>query len=319
MTNFSTNQVMQFYVLDSSAEVVTPVAGDYFKVKFTNADGTVAALTDKIENVMYGKLAKAAALAIPFTVADIKLDEFINGGAPVSGETYTIKVSYPEIGGLGNEGWVTKTASVLATSKVADAATLYTELAKALNDAFGVDAVLEATAEADGVSVTQKDLTKYYKRGVRPLVMPQFAVAASVITLDGEEVMPFNKTSFDVVVSKDEYPIPNGYRVADMEYFALGERGDQYRYADYINAIETEYKVDAKGEYDVLTVHFAYKGYNQNSHKSEKDLIVVAPTAKANALKDLATDIEKACGVKFTKVSKVESGIIEEPLTPAEE
>ena len=300
MTNFSTNQVMQFYVLDGSAKVVTPVAGDYFKVEFTNADGTVT-LTDKIENVMYGKLAKAAALAIPFTVADIKLDAAVNGGAPVSGETYTIKVSYPEVGGLGNEGWVIKTASVLATSKVADAATLYTELAKALNDAFGVDAVLEATAKAGGVSVTQKNLTKYYKRGVRPLVMPQFTVAASVITLDGEEVMPFDATSFDVVES-DVDPIKNGYRVADMEYFALGERGDQYRYADYINAIETEYKVDAKGEYDVLTVHFAYKGYNQNSHKSEKDLIVVAPTAKAGALKTLATSIEAACKVDFTAV-----------------
>ena len=300
MTNFSTNQVMQFYVLDGSAKVVTPVAGDYFKVEFTNADGTVT-LTDKIENVMYGKLAKAAALAVPFTVADIKLDAAVNGGAPVSGETYTIKVSYPEVGGLGNEGWTTKTASVLATSKVADAATLYTELAKALNDAFGVDAVLEATAEADGVSVTQKNLTKYYKRGVRPLVMPQFTVAASVITLDGEEVMPFDATSFNVVES-DVDPIKNGYRVADMEYFALGERGDQYRYADYINAIETEYKVDAKGEYDVLTVHFAYKGYNQNSHKSEKDLIVVAPTAKAEALKALATSIEAACKVDFTAV-----------------
>lgn len=300
MTNFSTNQVMQFYVLDGSAKIVTPVVGDYFKVEFTNADGTVA-LTDKIENVMYGKLAKAAALAVPFTVADIKLDAAVNGGAPVSGETYTIKISYPEVGGLGNEGWVTKTASVLATSKVADAATLYTELAKALNDAFGVDAVLEATAEADGVSVTQKNLTKYYKRGVRPLVMPQFTVAASVITLDGEEVMPFDKASFDVVES-DVDPIKNGYKVADMEYFAMGERGDQYRYADYINAIETEYKVDAKGEYDVLTVHFAYKGYNQNSHKSEKDLIVVAPTAKAAALKTLATSIEAACKVDFTAV-----------------
>ncbi len=301
MTNFSTNQVMQFYVLESSAKVVTPVAGDYFKVEFTNADGIVTALTDKIENVMYGKLAKAAALAVPFTVANIKLDEFINGGAPVNGETYTIKVSYPEVGGLGNEGWVTKTASVLATSKVADAATLYTELAKALNDAFGVDAVLEAEPKADGVSVTQKNLTKYYKRGVRPLVMPQFTVSASVITLDGEEVMPFDKTSFDVVES-DVDPIKNGYKVADMEYFAMGERGDQYRYADYINAIETEYKVDAKGEYDVLTVHFAYKGYNQNSHKSEKDLIIVAPTAKAGALKTLATSIEAACKVDFTAV-----------------
>ena len=302
MTNFSTNQVMQFYVLDGSAKLQKPVVGNYCKVEFTDANGKVT-ITDKIENIMYGKLTKAAALVTPFTVADIKLDATINDGAPVSGETYTIKVSYPEIGGLGNEGWVTKTASVLATSKVADAETLYTELAKALNAAFGVDAVLEAKAKADGVSVYQKDLSAYYKRGVRPLVMPQFTVAASVITIGDEEVMPFDETSFVVAKADAPAPIKNGYKVADMEYFAMGERGDQYRYADYINAIETEYKVDPKSEYDVLVVHYAYKGANQNSHKSEKDLIVVAPAAKAEALKTLATSLETACGVDFTTIT----------------
>ena len=299
MVNFSTNQVMQFYVLDGTAVVTPSKTGDYAVVTFTHADGDIVT-SDRVENIMYGKLTKAAALTIPYTVADIKLDPAVNGGAPVKGEYYTIRVSYPEVGGLGNEGWVTKTATVLASTKVADAATLYTELAKALNGAFGVDAVLEATAEADGVSITQKDLTKYYKRGVRSIVVPAFTVSAAMITIEGEEVQPFAETSFNIVES-DADPIGNGYKVADMEYFAMGERGDQYRNIDYLNAIDTKYRVEPGKTYDVLTVHFAYKGFNQNSHKSEKDLIVVSDDA-AKLLK-LAQDIAKLADVQFTTVT----------------
>lgn len=311
MTNFSTNQVMQFYVLDGTAEVKTSKAGNTV-VTFTHADGEKVT-SDKIENIMYGKLTNAKALEIPYTVADIKLDAAVNGGAPVKGANYIVRISYPEVGGLGNEGWVTKVAPVLATSKVADAETLYDEIAKALNAAFGEEGVLVAEADADGVSVTQKDLTKYYKRGMRPLVVTPFTISAATIVIEGEEVQPFAASSFKVVES-DATPIVNGYKVADMEYFALGERGDQYRMMGWPDVIESNYRVanPAVG-YDVLVVHYAYKGANQNSHKSEKDLIVVSTDA-AKLLK-LAQDIAKTTDVVFTTVASREAA--EAPLATA--
>lgn len=298
MTNFSTNQVMQFYVLDGTAAVKASKTGDYAVVTFTHADGEKIA-SDRIENIMYGKLTKAAALEIPYTVADIKLDTAVNGGAPIKGTTYTVRVSYPEVGGLGNEGWVTKTASVTATSKIASAEALYTELAEILNAAFVNDGLV-AVAEADGLSVTQKDLTKYYKRGMRPIVVTPFTVSAPAIIVEGEEVQPFAETSFKVVES-DADGIGNGFKVADMEYFALGERGDQYRMMGWPDVIESNYRVDPKKTYDVLVVHYAYKGANQNSHKSEKDLIVVSDDAAK--LLQLAKDIKATTDVVFTTVS----------------
>lgn len=316
MTNFSTNQVMQFYVLDGTAEVKTPVVGNYFKVEFKDADGNVTALTDKIENVMYGKLTKADALAVPYKEATITFNADVNEGAPVAGQDYIVRVSYPEIGGVGAEAWTVKTAA----ARGASADEVYTALAANLNKAFESDGVLVASVD-NGLVITQTDaFVKAYKRGLRPVKVVDFTVTAATVVLDGEEV-----NWADVAYGASATTVPGGYKVADMEYFAMGERGDQYRYVDYVNAIDTEYKVDPKGEYDVLTVHFAYKGYNQNSHKSEKDLIIVAAADTASELNALDADgiadletlakaIRDAAGVDFTVLDPENENAKEEVL-----
>ena len=292
MTNFSTNQVMQLYVLEGTPKVKKSLTGDYALVQFTKG-AEVVATSDKIENVMYGKLAKADALFAPYKVATLTFKADVNEGAPVSGQDYIVRVSYPEIGGLGNEGWTTKTASVHNAAS-ADAA--YTELAEVLNAAFAADGVLKAENKG-GLVITQTDAFKeVYKAGLRPVKVVDFTVTSAPVIVEGEDV-----TWAEVVETASTEGITSGYKVADMEYFALGERGDQYRNVDYINAIPTEYKVDPTEEYDVLTVHYAYKGANQNSHKSEKDLVVVATKDSAD-LVSLAQDLAKAFGVKFTIV-----------------
>lgn len=297
MTNFSTNQVMQFYVLDGTAKLQTPVVGDYCKVEFKDAKGNVTAVSDKIENVMYGKLTGAAALATPYKKATVTLDAEINGGVPIAGEDYIVRVSYPEIGGAGMEAWTVKTAA----ARGASATEVYEALAENLNKAFEADGVLTATV-ADGLVITQtENFVKAYKRGLRPVKVVDFIVTAAPVVLKGEEV------NWADVAYGAGTTVPGGYKVADMEYFAMGERGDQYRYADYVNAIDTEYKVDPKVEYDVLTIHYAYKGFNQNSHKSEKDIIIVAPVAKSSALRTLALEIEAAVKADFTTINAIGS------------
>jgi flavin reductase (DIM6/NTAB) family NADH-FMN oxidoreductase RutF len=94
---------------------------------------------------------------------------------------------------------------------------------------------------------------------------------------------------------------------AHGEYFALGERGDEYRQMGWpAVTYDADYKIDPKAaqEYDVLVVHYAFAGSNDQSHLSEKDLIIAAPTAEggnANLL-TLVTELKKLGG-KFTKVS----------------
>lgn len=279
MTNFSTNQVMQFYVHEDGHKLVVDkkFADGSFSMAITTdgaaptSDGkTTNALgrTDKIENVMWAKLTKAAKLAKKCKSVTITLVE-----APIAGQDYVVRVSYPEVAGLGVEGWTTKTA--VYTAKAGDADTVvYTELAKAFNAAFAADGVLVADGEG-GLSFTQTTLyVDNYERGIRPVTVVDFTVSAANIVKDGEEVEAFTGLTED---DGTGLTISGSYKLADMEYFAMGERGDEYRGMGYPDTIKTKYLIDVTKSYDVLVIHYAYKGANDQSHKSEKDMIIALP------------------------------------------
>lgn len=298
--NFSTNQVMQFFVhdgtnsiLDVASAKVLPNGG--FSIPVTNGTEVIGR-TDVVENVMIATLTEAADQGIYYTKATITLDSTVNGGAPVIGQTYVVRVSYPDVAGLGIEGWKTAVGTAYATTETA--ADLYTAIAKALNAYFKVDGVLTATAVEGGVEIIQADPTKYYKRGVRPVMMPAYTISASMVIVDGEEVQPFAETSF-APVKQTEY-VENGYALAEMEYFAMGERGDQYRMMGWPDVIDTKYLIDPTAEYDVINIHFAHK--DNNTTFQEKDLVIAcAGTSSA----DLKTALE-AKGIVFTVTKETE-------------
>lgn len=73
-------------------------------------------------------------------------------------------------------------------------------------------------------------------------------------------------------------PVGNGYNIADLEYFCMGERGDQYRNVMWPKSIPTTYLVDPTAEYYVLDIHYAYQGTCEDIQKSEKTITFVAPT-----------------------------------------
>lgn len=318
MTNFSTNQVMQFYALDGERSITATVKPYTFEkaCKVLFADGVEKYTSDKIENVMWGKLTTADALKGKVVTATIDFDA---SASVVAGEDYVVRVSYPEVGGAGIESWTTKTAAVHASS--ADTkTTILTKIKDELVKIFAVDGILTASID----SVTNKleitpNLTIRYERGIRPVVIPEFKVTVNQITVDGDLVnwVALDKNQQIPTVAETS-TIPTGYKVADMEYFAMGERADEYRMVGYPDYVATNYVVTPKENYNILVVHFAYKGANSDSHKSEKDLIIAAKDL--TALETVAKAIEAATGVAFTKVS-VTSGTKSEALltTPAEE
>ena len=273
MTNFSTNQVMQFYVVDSAADIeILPYKDEKaFKISFTKLGVT----SDKIENVEWAKFTKSTALKTKAKKMTVTF-----AGDVVIGEDYAVKVSYPEVGGAGIESWTTKTA-VAHAGKGANKTTVVKELKDQLTKILGVDGALKVVDATDGVAITANVADLKYERGVRPIVIPDFNVTVNQITDEGE------LTNWATLDKNQQLPvesvptgIKSGYKLADMEYFAMGERGDEYRMAAYPNHIVTDYKItDPDKDYDVYTVHYSYKGYNTQSHKSEKDLIIAVPAS----------------------------------------
>ena len=295
MTNFSTNQVMQFYALDGLKEVAAAFkpyglekAG---KIVFTK-DGEKYA-SDKIENVMWATISTPEEMKPQIKTVKI---QFAKGVEPVAGEDYVVRVSYPEVGGLGVEGWTTKTV-VAHAGKGATTATIITELNKRLNEVLTVDDVLVVGDEDGTANVTispNEDVR--YERGIRPIAIADFKVSVNRVVEDGVEVdwALLDDAGQIPVTATDAVKLTNGYKLADMEYFALGERGDEYRMMGYPDYIKSDYIVDPTKEYYVLNIHFAYKGANDQSHKSEKDLILAATTlTQLNAIaKALETEFD---------------------------
>lgn len=281
MTNFSTNQVMQFYVADSITTL--PYKDEKaFKISFPSLGIT----SDKIENVEWAKLTKAAKLQPKAKQATITF-----AGEVVVGQDYAVKVSYPEVGGAGVESWTTKTA-VAHAGKGATKETVVEELVAQLTKVLGVDDVLTVAEAEGGFTITPNVENVKYERGIRPIAIPDFNVTVNQIIDDGELT---NWVALDdnqqIPVESIETGLTSGYKLADMEYFAMGERGDEYRMAAYPNHIITDYKIDPAKNYDVYNIHYSYKGYNTQSHKSEKDL-VIAVTA-GTTLSALATELTK--------------------------
>ena len=276
MTNFSTNQVMQFYALDGlktlSAEVKGDITKTSAKIIFTKNNGEKFS-SDRIENVMWCTLVETDALTTPTTSATVEFAK----NAVVAGEDYVVRVSYPEVGGAGIESWTTKTAVAHAT-KDSTAASVIADLKAQLEKIFAVDGILYVGAsEGAGIAINPTVPTNY-ERGVRPIVVPEFRVSVNQVA-DSGVLVDWAKLTDDgqiPVIKNTAITVPSGYKVADMEYFAMGERADEYRMAGYPDVVKTDYVVDPTQNYNMLVIHYAHKGANSDSHKSEKDLIIAS-------------------------------------------
>ncbi len=97
--------------------------------------------------------------------------------------------------------------------------------------------------------------------------------------------------------------IPDGHKIADLEYFCMGERGDIYRMVGFPYVIHTKYLVDPTIKYNVIDIHYAYIGSNESVQKSEKDITIVVPKVGANnqtsngLANSIITAINKATGL----------------------
>lgn len=102
-------------------------------------------------------------------------------------------------------------------------------------------------------------------------------VPGTVETEDGE----FTWGSVTTVAGST---VNNGKKIADLEYFAHGERGDQYRMIGWPDYVPTTYLVDPSLSYDIIDIHYSYIGANESVQKSEKDLTIVCPASAASAV-----------------------------------
>ena len=296
--NITVNQNRQLYVANKGYVSNSTDAGTISKVAktpqnelyfiFQGAKGPLKSDLIQLKNLDTIKKVSATDMIIPLKQVKVALDSNVNGGDPISGEDYELKIHLP--------GFYTDTAIedyykygiVHATAAmVADKKEFYKAMVKSLNANFSREVDATATSNPylefsagtagseDGIYITAKE--PVWTLGTEQQRMIDFEALPQTVYTGGDDLVWGVVTPVANTGTVGTDAIGNGKKIADLEYFCMGERGDQYRNMGWPNVIETEYLVDPTKQYDVLELHFAFTDTGVNSYRSEKDITIVAP------------------------------------------
>lgn len=169
----------------------------------------------------------------------------------------------------------------------------------------GTAVQLEATPVAltggDASGLIVEEAPQEWILGTFPQVPVNFTLMPDSIVVNGDD-----RIWGLVEKQASTNSIPDGHKIADLEYFCMGERGDVYRMMGFPNVIRTKYLVDPDLKYNTIDIHYAYVGPNEAVQKSEKDITIVVPKVDANKqasnklTNDIITAINNATGLTIT-------------------
>lgn len=289
---FSVNQASHLYVVKDASKDVAENAGDIV-LKTTNdgknmyfsymgEGGLLRSDLIPVENIIAYSYKTATELKTPLKKATVVLNNEISA-TPVAGQDYILRVKY-SIGSIDNQ--YIKYGAVRSFVGM-DAEDFYEKMCKSLTANFKREAepAFEFAYDANGIYITE--LEPKWVLGTYPQRPVDFEISVDTIVADGAEG-PWGK----VTIANSDKSYSNSKKIADFEWFCMGERGDQYKNYGWPNVIPTKYMVDATNTagYSVMNIHYSYIGSNESVQKSEKDIFLVGPESVLTALK---TEVEK--------------------------
>ena len=292
MSVTSLRQSRQFYVanklvtgataLANKGEIKVKSIGDIEKEVYFEVLGPDTVLKSdyiQVKNITAAKAIKAVDMETPMKKVLVTLDSSVNGGAPVVGQDYILRINLRQFYGMSDQDQYFKDAAVRAV-KGMTVKQFYEAMEKALNLCFsrevGANAksnpYLTFSSSAAGLVIEEKPQS--WHLGTEAQERVYFDVVPTTIYCDGANLI-WGSVAEQTPVTK----IGNGKKIADLEYFLLGERGDQYRKIGWPNDVETVGMVDPDKTYDVFEIHYAFTDTGVNSYRSEKDITIAVPTA----------------------------------------
>lgn len=311
---FSTNQTRQLYVvtteggLKSSSIIATDKAGSilpksdnkksHFYLEYKGVAGLMRSDLVDIKNILYAKATDANAMARELKAYTVTLDTEVNGGNPVAGQDYMLRIAFRQYVGMSDEDQYFKYGIAHAYAGMT-ASKLYEVLAVSLAKNFSrelyplVNISLIDNSDEQVPVLKNGEIQKYetatfkgilideveqeWTLGVKPCVPVYFTIFPQTIVVDGDE-----RIWGKVKETKPSGKVENGKIIADLEYFCMGERGDQYRNVGWPHVIPTKYLVNPTNKYNIIDIHYAWQGAGENVQKSEKTLSIAVPKIGAN-------------------------------------
>ena len=310
MAVFSTNQVRHFYVV-SAGDKLTKNAKNQIYLQTTDALGTpIRSDMFTSDKVLWATKTSSEKLEHKVKAYKVELTD-----DPISGQDYILRVTIKNYLGMSEEDYYFKYGAVHAVAGMTKGQ-FYQAMIKSLIKnfsrevaplvAFYADNTLETPLTEETVTDSLNsfyiaEVEQAWNLGTMPVNYVDFDVTPGTVIQQGDEVV-WGTATLDRTVTKT---FKNGKIVADLEYFCLGERGDQYRNIGWPNVIPTKYKVDATKEYTLYDIHYCYTGPNEGPQKSEKTLTVAVPidltVTNDKEDTDVATKFLDASGITYVE------------------
>ena len=229
---------------------------------------------------------------------------------PITSQDYILRIAFRQYFGMSDEDLYLKYGMVHAYAGMTNAV-FYAKLAQSLAKNFSrelvkplafhlvvnsedkgevtatskikYDSSFKGTADFDattdsytGIVIKEVDQKDEWVLGTKEQTPVYFTVQPTTIMVSGDELIwgKVTKLADDTSVDPKRY-VGNGTKIADLEYFCMGERGDIYRNINWPNAIRTKYMVDPTKEYNVVDIHYYQDEGGENPQKSEKTITFV--------------------------------------------
>ena len=311
MANFSEDQVRQFYVATSKAATITNnSAAGAIKVRSSAEDlwfeyaspngehgGVGVVRSDLINKKKIDYVTASPARVRNLKRLEVTFDSLINNGDPIVGQDYILRFTFFGLGLGGFENQYIKEGGAYRVKTGNTAANVYEALADLIKVNFSREAypyvkVTTDTYDPYTDSVKPETSTKliitevpqHWVLGKRQADQVPFAVHTVPINVDGSQV-PWGIIT-DTTSTNTVDQVTNGKMTADMEWFYIGERADQFRGVGYPDNFETKYLADPSKTYDFIDIQFYYSGDAEDVQRSKKMLTLAIPT---DAMVDTAT------------------------------
>lgn len=293
MANFNTYQTRNLYVakavdssLDTAGDVYmgTTATGEIF-FKCVNGDGKVTR-TDLIRPDSIISLKKTAAADMDYKLKKhtLTLKSAVSGTlSNFKDKVFNCIITFHGVGSYNENDTFAVTASVVGdATNTANATAFYKDLAEAIAKVLpkrdypllkvfsnGSEVKAGDTAIGSGTGVVLVEAPQKYRRGLMDNKPYEFSVAFMLHdgnTSDiiwGEDAVAASDVTNNTVISST-------YDIADLEWFTLGERGDDKRGYWYPMNYEPTYLVDLTKKYDMVSIEFYWQGSAENVQKSPR-------------------------------------------------
>ena len=320
-----------------SIAVKNDTAKNHLYFEYKGADNLMRSDLIDIKNILHAKVTNANDMAHKLKAVTVTLDNGVNAGAPVAGQDYILRIAFKQYVGMSDEDQYFKYGMVHAYAGM-NADEFYKVLALSIAKNFSREVVplikievhSKVTKSKGGfdsngymvVTPTTKDNGKsdttnpYYatdtlvtdidsiriteveqpwRLGVMAQTPVYFTVQPVAVMVNGDERI------WATVTESTNSTIANGKKIADLEYFCMGERGDMYRNIGWPHNIPTTYLVDPTKTYYTFDIHYAYVGNNESVQKSEKDITIVC--SNKTEFNKIVTAFNTATGLTIATIS----------------